>query len=275
VVRRWEAMIGLTREIRSCAGREHGILVAIVCTGFAARAFAIWLCRPEFVGWFNHSYYYWVQVEGLLADGRLPHADLPFAFILYAGVASAFRLFGMETGPAVVNASRCVMSLAPALVAVPVYGLAKGIHRGLPLGPSRWTLVALSAFLPLTLAHVPELLQKNCLGLLFLAALMLATQAHLRTRSTASLIGCLIVYALIAVTHIGTLAVALLFGLSSVLALLHERAVSGRSTRWLAGLLGVFGTGLMAVYLLDVGAFQRILLYARSSVPFGRARPHH
>jgi hypothetical protein len=143
-------------------GREYRILAAIVFTGFAARAACIWLARPEFVGWFNHSYYYWVQVKGLL------------------------QILGMAMGPAIVNTTRAVMSIVPALIAV---------------------------------------------------------------------------------THIGTLAVTLLFFLAVTLAVLLDRANSRQIIGALILLLACSGVGLMAVSLLDAGAFQRVLLYARSSLP--------
>jgi hypothetical protein len=247
--------------------RERTILAAIVFAGFATRAVAIWLLRPEFVGWFNHSYYYWVQVRGLLQDGQLPYADLPFLFHLYRGVAALYHLLGLEIASAIVNSTRSVMSIVPALIAIPAYGLIKGIHQDRPLTFRLWTLVAVSAFLPLTFSHMPELLQKNCLGLFFLGGLLFTTLRYLRLRSLRSLIACLALFLLIAVTHLGTLAVTLLFVLALVSAFLFEKANPRQIAGWLGLLLVCSGSGLIAVYLLDAGAFQRILLYARSSLP--------
>ncbi|WP_428267854.1 hypothetical protein [Haliangium sp.] len=247
--------------------RNLRTLSIIVLAGFLARALAIWITRPEFVGWFNHSYYYWVQVQGLLRDGRLPFEDLPLLFAVYGAGASLLQVFGLEAAPAIVNTTRFVMSLVPALVAVPVYGILKGICRDRALGPRQWVLVAASAFLPLTLVHMPELLQKNCAGVLLLACLLFVAQRFVRSRSKAALLACLAVAALIAVTHVGTLAVTALFAVAMVLASMLERA-GRRQTGWGLALVlaGVGGAGL-AVYTLDTGAFERALLYARSSLP--------
>ena len=248
--------------------RERRILLAIVFAGFAARAVAIWITRPEFVGWFNHSYYYWVQVRGLLLDGRLPYGDLPFLFSLYAVVAGALRWLGVEAGPAIVHTSRALMSLIPALVAVPVYGLVKTIHPDDPLPFRHWVPVVLSAFLPLTLVHAPELLQKNCLGLLLLAGLLLATSRFLHTRSTGALIGGGVLFLLIALTHLGTLAAALLFCACLALAATLESGNLRRAAGGLALVAATVGVGLLSVYWLDPGAFERIGSYARSSLPY-------
>jgi hypothetical protein len=111
------------------------------------------------------------------------------------------------------------------------------------------------------------MLQKNCLGLLLLAALLLSTYRYLAGRSIASLGAILALFALIAVTHLGTLAAALLFLLSLVSAVACERADGRRTAAWLALLAAGSGAGLLVVYLLDEGAFRRILRYARSSLP--------
>jgi len=93
---------------------ERAIVAVIVGSAFTARALTIWIGRPEFVGWFNHSYYYCVQVEGLLETGQLPYADLPFLFHLYGATASLFQLFGLELQPSIVNSVRLIMSLIDA-----------------------------------------------------------------------------------------------------------------------------------------------------------------
>jgi len=56
------------------------ILFIIVLAAFGCRVALIWIGRPEFVGWFNHTYYYYVQTKGLLIKGQLPFPDMPLLF---------------------------------------------------------------------------------------------------------------------------------------------------------------------------------------------------
>ncbi len=52
--------------------------------------FSLWIGRPEFTGWLNHTYYYCVQVRGLLQEGGMHYGDMLFLFYLYALTAKAF-----------------------------------------------------------------------------------------------------------------------------------------------------------------------------------------
>jgi len=246
---------------------ERKILAVIVGSAVAARAAAIWVFRPEFVGWFNHSPYYWVQARGILENGQLPYSDLPLLFYVYAAVASVFEFFGMQTQPAIVNASRLIMSIAPALIAFPAYLIIRRINGGKRLAPGHWALVVVSAFLPLTLAHMPEILQKNALGLLLFMILMYATYALLDKRSSLRLIGVVFVFVLISLTHLGTLAVALLFTLSLSLAFVFDNSKAKQVSQILSLVFVLSITGLSFVYVLDTDAFARILRYAASSLP--------
>ena len=242
-------------------------LSAIVGAGFAFRAAAIWLTRPEFVGWFNHVYYYWVQTRGVLEEGALPFADLPLLFYWYAGLATVLDAMGLDSGPAIVHATRFTMSLVPALIAVPVYLVVRRINAPAPLSPSHWALVAISAFLPLTIAHMPELLQKNALGMLLFAALMSATYALLQGFSPTRFATVTALFVLIALTHLGTLAVALLFVFAAGLAVLHERADSRQTGLAVVIAIAAVALGLAAIYMFDAAAFERVFRYARTSLP--------
>jgi hypothetical protein len=245
---------------------ERKILAGIIGIAFAARAIAIWITRPEFVGWFNHSYYYWVQVQGVLESSQLPFADLPLLFYFYAAVASVFQLFGMELQPAIVNATRMIMSVAPALIAYPFYLIVRRINLCQPLVLRQWALVTVSAFLPLTFAHMPELLQKNTLGLLLLSGLMYAIYASLEERSPKRWLGVSLLLILILLTHLGTLAATLLFGVSVLLAFVYDNS-SWRRVLAIMLLAAALTAGCLAViYVLDAGAFSRILRYAQSSL---------
>ena len=59
-------------------------LVIVMTLAFLIRAVFIWFYRPQFVGWFNHSCYYYVQVKGVIEHGSLPSPDMPLLFYLYA-----------------------------------------------------------------------------------------------------------------------------------------------------------------------------------------------
>lgn len=241
------------------ASAERLLLAAIFLGAFAARVVALWATRPEFTGWFNHTYYYWVQTRGLLEQGTLPYSDLPLTFHLYAVFARLLNVFGLEVGASIINASRLVMCLVPALLILPVYFGLRRILRSLPFEPWAWSLVALAAFLPLTFVHMPELLQKNLLGLLALASFMVALYARRTVVSAIAL-------AAIALTHFGTLAVAVLFLFAWIAAVIIE----GRNVRQAAVLttigMGVAGAAALILNLLDKDAAVRLAAFARSSI---------
>jgi len=246
--------------------RERLILFGLIGGAFAMRASALWLLRPEFVGWFNHSYYYWVQAEGILETGSMPYADMPLIFHLYAVAARMLQFLGIEPQAAIVASSRCVMSLAPALIPLPVYAIVRRIAGGKPLSKGQWTLVALSAFLPLTFVHMPELLQKNMLGMLLLATGMAALYAFLPERSVRLLIACFFCFAAIVLTHLGTLAACLLFALAIGAAVVLVGSGPRRVPAVIVTVAGLSLGGMAAVSLLDPDAFARVLRYGRSSL---------
>ncbi len=244
----------------------YATLAAIVVAAFLFRALLLWVTRPEFVGWFNHSYYYWVQVRGILDTGQMPFDDLPLLFYLYAALAAVLQSIGLDSSAAIVNATRALMSITPALVAVPVFWLVRDIGTTERLDIRQWTLVGVAAFLPLTIAHMPEMLQKNAMGLLLLSGLMLAAYRMLQARSRNSLIAAICLFILIALTHLGTLAVALLF----LLALLVACAIDGKDKSRLV-IAAAISTGggvasLIALRVFDPGALGRALQYFQSSL---------
>ncbi len=53
--------------------KESSKLLLIILAAIITRVFTLWLGRPEFAGWFNHTYYYFVEVRGLLEQGSLPY----------------------------------------------------------------------------------------------------------------------------------------------------------------------------------------------------------
>jgi hypothetical protein len=54
----------------------------------------------------------------------------------------------MELEPAVINAARFCMSLAPALIAIPAFLTLRRINQGEMLILGFWLLVGVAAFLP-------------------------------------------------------------------------------------------------------------------------------
>lgn len=243
------------------------ILIGIVAVAFLGRAFLIWLTRPEYVGWFNHSYFYWVQTRGLLLDGTLPYADLPLIFYGYAAIATFLQGLGMELEPAVINAARFCMSLAPALIAIPAFLTLRRINQGEVLSLGFWLLVAVAAFLPLTMVHVPELLQKNMIGMLLLFSLNYFVYLALQQRNARNLGMVAVLVLAIALTHLGSLAVTLAFGISLAAAICNEIRPNNRYWYIVAALVILVASSIWIVAIADPEAFLRVLHYAQSSLP--------
>lgn len=235
------------------------VLFALIGSAFAARAVALWLTRPEFTGWFNHTYYYWVQTRGVLEHGTLPYTDLPLLFHLYAAVARALGLLGLDVPSSIINASRLVMCVVPALLIFPVYFGLRRVHGSQPLTPWAWTLVGLAAFLPLTFVHMPELLQKNMLGMLLLASLMVAVFLG------RSVFGAFMFVA-IALTHFGTLAVSVLSMFTWIAAVVVERRNPRQALVMTAIGIGVAIGAALVLTRLDQDAVVRLATFARSGV---------
>ena len=121
------------KNMRSKLKMDYRILILIILVAFLVRFLLIWAYRPEFVGWFNHTYYYYVQTRGLISNGSLPFADMPFLFYLYAFTAKTLQLAGLESNAAIVNATRFWMCLTPSLIPVPIYCAFKTIKNELGL----------------------------------------------------------------------------------------------------------------------------------------------
>lgn len=235
------------------------VLLALVGGAFAARTVALWLTRPEFTGWFNHTYYYWVQTRGLLEEGVLPYTDLPLLFHLYASIARLLGLLGLDMASSIINASRLVMCLVPALLVLPAYVGLRRIHGSQPLDAWAWALVGVAAFLPLTFVHMPELLQKNMLGMLLLASLMVAVFVR------RAVLGVLM-FAAIAFTHFGTLAVSVLAMFAWIVAVIVERRNPRQAFAMTAVGMGVAIVAALVLAVLDEDALVRLATFARSGL---------
>ena len=136
--------------------RDALVLLVSVATAFFPRLLVLFFGRPDFVGWFNHSPYFWVQSKSLIEQGGLAYGDMPLLFVIYAGFAKGISLVGVPLEPAIILASRLVMITAPALIPISIYLLAKNATGWETLNWPTKCLVFVSGFLPLTFAHMPE-----------------------------------------------------------------------------------------------------------------------
>lgn len=246
--------------------RDAFKLFLIVLAGVTVRAFTLWVGRVDFTGWLNHTYYYFVQVRGLLVQGSLPYPDMPLLFHLYASIARALIGLGMESDAAVVASTRLVMCLVPALIAVPVYGIIKAINGADTLRKGQWILISAAAFLPLSLGYLPEYSQKNMLGLLLLAILIFYCQKLLRGFSWQDAVISLALMALIVLSHFGTFGALVFFALAVFLAYSMVNGVSKKTL--VPALLALVGGGaaMTLIYLLDAQRFRRVFIYLTDSV---------
>ncbi len=249
--------------------REPTILCLIVLVAFFVRLMLLWVDRPEFVGWFNHTYYYYVETRGMLINGSLPYPDMPLLFYIYSITAKVLAWLGLKQDTAIVSATRFWMCLIPSLIPLVVFLIIRQINKGVALDRQFWLLIAASAILPLHLVHQPEFSQKNVLGMFLLFILIYQTRmAFIGWKNNLEvLLGALVVFLLITLTHFGTTGVAILYTTSLILAysFLHPDTKSSRSLL----LIGLVMTlvSLFLIYAIDIDRFYRIWHYLVSSFP--------
>ncbi len=221
------------------------------------RVLVLWLGRPEFVGWFNHTYYYYVETKGLLLYGKLPFPDMPLLFYLYAVTGKILTWFGIELNQSIVISTRFWMSIIPSLLPIPIYLTLKSIFNNQVLPKWTWVFLITSAFYPLTILYLPEFLQKNTLGLLLLAFFIWQSKLALNKLNSKRIFVLSILFLLITLTHFGTVAVTLLLTTSILLSyfVLHPKKITFKIIfAPVAGLV----IALTAFYLLDIQRFYRI-----------------
>lgn len=239
---------------------NRNILISIVFCAFIARVFLIWIGRPEFVGWFNHTYYFYVQTRELLETGNLAFPDMPLLFHLYTATSKMLTWFGLESHSAIVNASRFWMCAIPALIPIPVYAILRNIYEEVSIPNWIWALVFVSAFYPLTLVHHPEFLQKNMLGLLLLALLMLQTKILIDQYSLKRVALFIIIFFLIILTHFGSAGAAILYVCAILISMwIHKK--KAWSIKVSLGLVFGLASALLPFYFLDIQRFERISSY--------------
>ena len=236
------------------------LLLILIFIAFLVRVFVIWIGRPEFVGWFNHTYYYYVQTKGLLENGALPFPDMPLLFYIYASTAKVLTWFGVENHVAIVSATRVWMCLIPSLLPIPVYAIITSIFKEQTLPNWMWVFVFASAFYPLSILYMPEFLQKNALGLLLLAIFMQQSKSALDNLNVKRFFIIFLVFILMVLSHFGSTATALLYTASLMLSLLiHTR--KRLSLNLYFGLFIGLGIALFTFYLLDIKRFERVGFY--------------
>lgn len=236
------------------------ILLSLVFISFLVRVLVIGVGRPEFVGWFNHTYYYYVETKGVLLNGQLPFADMPLLFFLYAATGKFLTWVGIDLNSAIVISSRFWMSLIPALLPIPVFLTLKEIFKGSPISKWVWVLLFACAFYPLSILHMPEFLQKNTLGLLFFSFFIWQSKLALNKLNPKRVIVISALFLLIVLTHFGTAAITLLYGVSILLAFFISKSKKV-NLKLLLGLLLGLGITLVLFYVIDVKRFKRIGYY--------------
>ncbi len=240
--------------------RNTSLLFLLVLTAFITRVFVIWIGRPEFVGWFNHTYYYYVETEGLLSHGKLPFPDMPLLFYIYAFTAKIFTYLGADMHHAIVNSTRFWMSLIPSILPIAVYFTFKGIYRSEAFPKWIWGLIFISAFYPLSLLYMPEFLQKNVLGILLLALLIQQSRNALEGLHAKRIILLVLTFLLIVLTHYGTTAAALLYASAFLFAYGWHKRSPSKAKLSLALFAGI-SFALGSIYLFDYQRFERIIFY--------------
>jgi len=247
--------------------RDISLLALSVIAAIATRLLVLVVGRPAFVGWFNHSPYYWVQTRSLIESGGLAYGDMPLVFTLYAALAKILSLLGVPLDDSVILSSRLVMVVAPALIPIAVFVLARGMAGGVPLAwPSR-CLVFASGFLPLTFANMPEVLQKNMVGLALLGFSLVVLFSWLRDRRTGQLILLLGLLANTCLAHLGSGLAAFLLVTAVVADITLRRATPVEIARivLLAATVCLVIGG--AIRTFDPASWERVAVMSSALVP--------
>jgi hypothetical protein len=155
------------------------------------------------------------------------------------------------------------MCVTPSLVAIPIYFTIKKITPN-NFKIQQLAIVFASAFLPLSLLHLPEFSQKNVLGMLLMAMLMLNTRKSLLSLTPKSGFA-FVIFTLIVLTHFGTAGAAILYGASlfMVFSIVQKKTITILKFAGI-GLLGLAST-LVIIHTLDHQRFDRILYYLTES----------
>lgn len=246
----------------------------ILVISWLARAWLLW--STPYVPGVNGAYYL-VQARALLERGRMGVPDFPLVFHLHAAVAGVIeRISGCPVEIAVLWSVKGWDSLVPALVAWPVYAIARywsaerEVSRSVPIA-----LAAIAGMGSPWLTMVGEF-QKNSLALLWLATLMWALWRWLAEPSSGRALRCLAFLGLLAFTHVGVFGTGLLW-VFSMLALFTIRS-GWRWWRpfvgWLIGAGALLGTAATVVARFDPARIARLAIAFSDPLRFsGDGRP--
>ncbi len=180
--------------------------------------------------------YYPLLVRNLLEYGAIRYPDTPFVYWLEAIFSLVIRLFsGMTLDQSILLASRLADSFIPPLTCIPVFLFASYQLKDKP--GSKFMIHLISWFSVLYLAFLLVLtseMQKNAMGMVWLACFFYSVSRIKEDNSCKYLIISVLFLTLIALTHIGCFAVAFLFILIFVAILLIQsrRSVKVKTILW-------------------------------------------
>jgi hypothetical protein len=237
-------------------------VLAVILAAIAARAWMLF-STPMVPG--MNGGYYLVQARALLETGRLGIPDLPLIFTLHAALAKALQwLTGGSLESSILLAVKLADAVLPVFVALPVFLLGRAWSerpgRGVWLPVTAAAVVALSP----TALMITGDLQKNSLGLVWLAALVHALGAWMTHRTVFNAAVALLFLGLTGLTHIGVFGVALLLTGLVLAAHVARPGAAGDGSHWrVAGLL--VGGGLvvalvagLVLWKFDPARIQRL-----------------
>ena len=182
-------------------------MAGVVAAAAAARSWLLW-STPLIPG--RNGGYYLIQARALLEHGKLGIPDLPLNFVVQASFAKLLQLVTGRGLEACIPASvRLCDAFLPALAAVPVFLL--GRRWCAQAGRSSWPAAAAAVVAVLgapALSMVGDF-EKNSLGLVWLAGLIVALHAWMAQRTRGRAAAVLVFLGLCGLTHIGVFGAAL------------------------------------------------------------------
>jgi len=240
--------------------KETKILSILIFVAFVIRVLVLWIGRPEFVGWFNHTYYYYVETKGILQNGELPFPDMPLLFYIYAGTSKFLTLMGIEMNTAIVMSTRLWMSIIPSILPIPIYLTIKNIYKEEPLPKWIWIFLFVCPFYPFSILQMPEFLQKNVLGILLLSFFIWQSNIALNKSNLKRLVILVALFLLIVLTHYGTAATTILYVASITITFFMQNSKKV-NFKLILGLFSGLSIALTAFYFIDLQRFNRVRYY--------------
>lgn len=248
-------------SLTATKGPVYAIL-AVILAAIAARAWMLF-STPMVPG--MNGGYYLVQARSLLESGKLGIPDLPLTFTLHAALAKlAHWLTGRDLESSILLAVKLADAVLPAFVALPVFLLGRAWSER--AGRGAWLPVAAAAVVALspTALMITGDLQKNSLGLVWLAGLVYALAMWITRRSAGNAAVVVLFLGLTGLTHIGVFGVALLLAGLVLAAHVARPGAARDGSHWrVAGLLvgGGLAVALVAGLVLwkfDPSRIQRL-----------------